>query len=99
MHVALNEHDGEGVYPALAYRLGSTVMAGVSKESSILGLEHPDDDDYKVAMRIGNGPLDAQVAVETQYSGRERLYLPLEQGVRPGPIVPISEVPSTIPLV
>ena len=99
MDAALRGHDEDNMHPAVAYKLGTAVMVGASSKYKILGLEHEDDPDYKVAMRIGKGPLDAQVAIETQYVGKRRLYLPLEEGVRAGPVMPIAEVPDTVPLV
>ncbi|HUC89887.1 MAG TPA: hypothetical protein VMR45_03725 [Patescibacteria group bacterium] len=93
------DRHGPRVQQAVAYRLGSAVMFGVSpKHDEIFGLEAPEAEDYSVAMRIGRGPLDAGVGLwlPNRY---DRIFLPLENGVRPGPIMPIAEVPASIPLV
>lgn len=99
MDAALRKHSADHAQQAVAYRLGSAVMVGTSTDHKLLGLEHEDDADYKVAMRIGKGPLDAQVAIETHYYGSKRLFLPLDKGVRSGPIIAIPEVPPSVPLV
>jgi len=89
-----------GSKPAVAYKLGSAVMLGHSSEYQILGLENPDDEDYRVAMGIGKGPLEAGAGVvfrggNSYYAGM--MYDPLVKGVRQGSIVPIPEVPPSIP--
>ncbi len=86
---------------AVAYQLGSAAMIGSSFKYPILGLEQEDDENYKVALGIGPGPLIAQAGIETPAGGRSRansmLYIPLEKGVRKGPVLGMNEIPITIP--
>jgi len=86
---------------AIAYRLGTTVMFGVSKHNQdILGLAHDQAEDYEIAMGLGSGPLDAQVGIAVPLGKRrDWLFRPLHDGVRPGPVIPIIELPEYIPLV
>jgi hypothetical protein len=94
----VDHHDPE-MQQAVAYRLGSAVMFGVSPEhNELLGLETPDAEDYSVAMRIGRGPLDAGVGLWSP-NHHHRLFLPLEEGVHSGTTMPIAEVPASIPLI
>jgi hypothetical protein len=85
-------------YDAVTYGLGSAVMVGMSFKHEILGLEHADDVDYRVALRIGKGPLEAGVGVYDAAGVKRSIYTALEEGVRPGPTMPIAEVPDAIPL-
>jgi hypothetical protein len=82
---------------SVSYRLGTTVMRGTSSKYELLGLENEDDEDYKTALRIGKGPLDARIERQ-EFPHIGNYYIPLNRGVRSGPVVPISEVPDTIPL-
>ena len=86
---ATNDHD------AVAYKLGTTVMIGKGPRNGILGLENERDEDYQVAMRIGRGTLVAQVGL--QKNGQS--YIPLGSGVRAGDILPVCDIPDTIPLI
>jgi len=94
----------EQVYslPAATYAIGTAAMIGSSHKYAILGLEHEDDQDYKVAMGIGQDPLIAQVGIEfpighTMLFSRGMVYTPLEHGVRLGPVLAMNEVPESIP--
>jgi len=87
---------------AVAYKDGTEVMVGTSSKNKILGLERADAEDYQFAMRIGEGPLEAQVGIEMPgqiFLSRSRTFEPLDHGVRRSFIVPISELPPSVPLV
>lgn len=91
---------GNTARPAVSYKLGTALMGGYSRRHAILGLEHEDDQDYRLAMGIGEGPLIANAGVtwrggNSYYAGRG--YTPLESGIRLDRIVPKHEIPPNIP--
>lgn len=91
---------GNTARPAVAYQLGTALMGGYSRRHAILGLEHEEDPEYKLAMGIGEGPLIANVGVTSRggnsyYAGR--MYTPLDAGIRLDRIVPKHDIPPTIP--
>jgi hypothetical protein len=94
-----------GGIPAMAYRLGTAAMSGSSKTHNILGLEHDDDEYYQNAMRVGGGQLivlPGKHIIEKRrpllMSFRAVKFIPLKKGVVKGPVMPISEVPLSVPI-
>lgn len=82
---------------AMTYMLGSTLMAGVSAERQLFGLEHPDSEYYTFAARHGGGPLDIGVGVRPD--GLRDKILPLTSGVFAGPVMPIADLAPHVRLI
>jgi hypothetical protein len=86
-----------GGHETVSYKLGSSVMYGTSNSSrQLLSLEHPDSEDYQIAVRIGSGSLEAQIGQHLSYKPGCNTYVPFEHGVRKGPVVSVDDVPSSI---